>query len=211
LTRGNLALARSCDDRLPVRVVRGWKEPSGYGPPTGFRYDGLYYVESYWQERGRSGFLIWRFRLVRDLASSLQEPPVVRRQGKSKPRQVGFPRRPSSLTAQKTRTLEGYACQICGLALRTPAGPYAETVHLRPLGAPHNGTDTPDNILCVCPNHRVLLHSGALTLRPGGDVVDVGSGEVVGHLRSDPAHHVDAANIEYHAQIHGPKLARSTA
>ncbi len=208
LTRGNLALARSCDDGLPVRVVRGWREPSGYGPPAGFRYDGLYYVESYWQERGKSGFLIWRFRLVRDPATTLSAPAVVRPLKKPKPRQVSLPNRPSSLGAQKVKTLEGYACQVCGLVLRTPAGPYAEIVHLRPLGAPHDGHDAPDNILCVCPNHRVLLDSGAVTLTTNGDVVDGATGQVMGRLRSDAAHSLDEANIEYHAQIHRPRRAR---
>ena len=64
LTGTNLSLVRSCDWNLPVRVVRGWREPSGLGPKAGYRYDGLYRVVEYWEERGKSGFKIWRFRLV---------------------------------------------------------------------------------------------------------------------------------------------------
>ncbi len=64
LTRSNLALARSCEWGQPVRVVRGWREPGGLGPKSGYRYDGLYRVTRYWEERGRSGFKIWRFALV---------------------------------------------------------------------------------------------------------------------------------------------------
>ena len=63
LTRGNLALALNDCDGRPVRVVRGAKHTSPYSPPNGYRYDGLYQVESYWCERGKSGFNIWRFRL----------------------------------------------------------------------------------------------------------------------------------------------------
>ena len=38
--------------------------PVAYGPKAGYRYDGLYRVKEYWEERGRSGYKIWRFRLV---------------------------------------------------------------------------------------------------------------------------------------------------
>jgi hypothetical protein len=64
LTGSNLSLVRSFEWELPVRVVRGWREPSGVGPKAGYRYDGLYRVVEHWEERGRSGFKIWRFRLV---------------------------------------------------------------------------------------------------------------------------------------------------
>jgi putative restriction endonuclease len=65
LTRGNLALATSHLRELPVRVIRGARLQSLYAPPTGYRYDGLYRVDNYWQEHGRSGFTIWRYRLVK--------------------------------------------------------------------------------------------------------------------------------------------------
>ncbi len=63
LTRGNLALALNAEHGLPVRVIRGARHLSPYAPEVGYRYDGLYIVEDYWQEVGTSGFLIWRFRL----------------------------------------------------------------------------------------------------------------------------------------------------
>ena len=36
---------------------------SAYAPVRGYRYDGLYRVSGEWKERGRAGFLVWRFRL----------------------------------------------------------------------------------------------------------------------------------------------------
>jgi putative restriction endonuclease len=57
LTVGNLALARSHLEGLPVRVIRGAELDSPYAPPQGYRYDGLYAVEEHWSELGRSGFL----------------------------------------------------------------------------------------------------------------------------------------------------------
>ncbi|KPV48568.1 hypothetical protein SE17_37380, partial [Kouleothrix aurantiaca] len=53
LLRGsNLALARSCDEHLPVRVIRGANPRSPYAPPAGYRYDGLYRIERRWRELG---------------------------------------------------------------------------------------------------------------------------------------------------------------
>jgi putative restriction endonuclease len=66
LSRGNLALARSCALGLPVRVVRGGNNSSPHSPADGsYRYDGLYRVAEFWQQRGQRGHWIWRFRLER--------------------------------------------------------------------------------------------------------------------------------------------------
>jgi putative restriction endonuclease len=65
LHRGNLALVRSCERSLPVRVVRGANARSSHAPQSGYRYDGLYVVQGYSQVIGRSGHKIWRFHLVR--------------------------------------------------------------------------------------------------------------------------------------------------
>lgn len=45
LTRGNLALAYSSIEGLPVRVIRGANLGSPYAPRSGYRYDGLYLVD----------------------------------------------------------------------------------------------------------------------------------------------------------------------
>ncbi|KAI9574248.1 PUA-like domain-containing protein [Boletus coccyginus] len=55
----NKALKRSVETGKPVRVIRGYKLRSKYGPSEGYRYDGLYTVNKYWQEKGlnKGGFL----------------------------------------------------------------------------------------------------------------------------------------------------------
>lgn len=63
LSTGNLALMYSCDNDLPVRVVRGANPHSQFAPKAGYRYDGLYRVDEYWQQKGKSGHLVWCFRL----------------------------------------------------------------------------------------------------------------------------------------------------
>ena len=63
-TRQNQALITSCLQGLPIRVVRGSGLRSPYSPKTGYSYAGLYWVDSYWKERGAAGFLVCRYRLV---------------------------------------------------------------------------------------------------------------------------------------------------
>jgi len=58
-----------------------------------------------------------------------------------------------------------FQCELCGKSLKLGNGkPYAEAHHIKPLGSPHNGPDVRSNILCVCPNHHVLLDYGAIKL-----------------------------------------------
>ncbi|MDA0160648.1 YDG/SRA domain-containing protein [Solirubrobacter ginsenosidimutans] len=69
LERGNAALAFNHRRGLPVRVIRGAGGDPTISPETGYRYDGLFDVDDYWEETGRSGFRIWRFRLVKRATS----------------------------------------------------------------------------------------------------------------------------------------------
>lgn len=70
LTHQNVALTVNCQKSLPVRVIRGANPKSAFAPVEGYRYDGLYHVDSYWQEKGVSGFLVWRFRFVKSSRSA---------------------------------------------------------------------------------------------------------------------------------------------
>lgn len=67
--------------------------------------------------------------------------------------------------ARMVKESNQYKCQICSQTLKlSDNSPYAEAHHIMPLGAPHNGPDVRNNILCVCPNHHVLLDYGAIKL-----------------------------------------------
>lgn len=77
-------------------------------------------------------------------------------------------------------------CQLCGLQLQINHNKYySEVHHIKPLGAPHYGPDKLDNMLCVCPNHHVLLDLGGIFL-------DVNSLFIL------PSHFVNVRYIEYH-------------
>src|SRR5215813_11901697 len=56
--------------RRSPAVIRGATGDRRFSPPAGYRYEGLYFVEAYWQEPGRSEFPIWRYRLVREPESA---------------------------------------------------------------------------------------------------------------------------------------------
>jgi putative restriction endonuclease len=80
LTRGNLALAPNQAEGVEVRLIRGSGLDSPFAPADGYRYDGLYCVDDHWHERGRAGFLVWRFRL-----RSTDQPALPTRSGRSLP------------------------------------------------------------------------------------------------------------------------------
>lgn len=94
--------------------------------------------------------------------------------------------------AMRVKLLHHYECQICGSTINLPDGRYAEAHHIRPLGAPHNGPDLEDNILCLCPNHHAELDLGVRGLTQS-------------ELRAVPGHGVADLHLRYHNDvIHKP-------
>lgn len=61
---GNLGLKNCMEQGVPVRVVRGHKCANSYVGKV-YTYDGLYKVNSYWAEKGVSGYTVYKFRLKR--------------------------------------------------------------------------------------------------------------------------------------------------
>lgn len=197
LVAGNLALAYSCTHGLPVRVVRGASHRSPHSPPVGYRYDGLYRVEDYWRDKGVSGHTIWRFRLVKLVPTTTH----INRLAETIEPYLLAPRQETTVVrivrdTQQTRVIKAlydYSCQICGIRLEGSAGPYAEAAHIRPLGEPHNGPDTLDNLLCLCANHHVLFDYGGLAV--ADDLTLLGTND---RLIIKPAHAINIEHIRYH-------------
>lgn len=208
LTAGNLALAKSEAEGLPVRVVRGAGGDPAQSPQSGNRYDGLYYVESHWQERGRSGYRVWRYRLVKEPEASaalsetdesqsfgaLQPAPRVTTQVQRLVR--------STAVVQGVKQLHDHTCQVCGSRIETPAGPYAEGAHIRPLGRPHDGPDAPENVLCLCPNDHVRFDYGEILILHDLSIVDR-AGTTLGALRVVRGHTVAPEYLAYHRERFG--------
>lgn len=136
-------------DGLPVRVIRGWELESPFSPPSGYRYDGLFYVADHWHDRpSQHGFLRYRYRLVRasddgETVVVLPEPPP-----DAPPRVATTIQRlvRSTEVAKAVKALHDHRCQICGTRLELASGrAYSEAAHIRPLGMQHNGPDSPAN------------------------------------------------------------------
>ena len=199
-TRGNRALALSKQNGLPVRVVRGSRHGSLHSPPSGYSYDGLYSVEEYWHEPGKSGFEMWRFRLAK-IPSKVTSGQEVREgsAGYSAPRRQEV--RESrivrgSAQAKKITALYNHRCQICGTRLECPAGPYSEAAHIRSLGTPHDGPDTEENILCLCPNHHVLFDNGAISIADDLSLTGAENESPTVHRN----HRIDRDHLSYHRE-----------
>ena len=64
------------------------------------------------------------------------------------------------------KELYRYRCQACGGTVPLAKSDYAESHHLRPVGAPHYGPDRPNNVLVLCPNHHVMFDRGAASIEP---------------------------------------------
>jgi putative restriction endonuclease len=108
--------------------------------------------------------------------------------------------RDTALTVQVKR-LYDHHCQICGTQLSTPKGPYSEAAHIQPLGAPHNGPDVFENLLCLCPNHHALFDKGAFRIHD--DLKLVWTPEQPGapdRLRIRDGHFPGTSFFAYHRQ-----------
>ncbi|KAJ7085332.1 PUA-like domain-containing protein [Mycena crocata] len=73
--RHNQYLTKSLATGRHVRVVRGPNETSPWAPLTGYRYDGLYTLTHAWEDKGRAGYKVCKFRFVRVAG----QPPLQRR------------------------------------------------------------------------------------------------------------------------------------
>lgn len=189
----NLALAKSSDLGLPVRVVRGYQAKSNFSPKAGYQYSGIYYVDDYWSETGTSGFIIWRYRLVKDQPTLVREEigKYVNESHRAETTIQRIVR--STQVSNKVKEIYDFKCQVCGERLEGFSGPYAEAAHIKALGIPHNGPDVIENILCLCPNHHVLFDKGGLTINN-----DLTLNGYEGTLKVDIHHRVDVEYIKYH-------------
>lgn len=195
---GNKALLVSEMHGLPVRVTRGYKHRSPLSPKVGFVYAGLYSVTEHFEEKGKDGFLICRFRLQKinpETVAPSNQPILSAGNAESKRQATTVLRivRDTKLS-RELKALYNYTCQICGIRISVKGIGYAEAAHIKPLGNPHNGQDTPNNLLCLCPNHHVMFDKGILSISEDFEVL----GKEPGQIQLHPSHVVDQANLNYH-------------
>lgn len=202
MTKGNEALETSMNEGRLIRVIRGPKLKSPYAPKDCYRYDGLYFIERFWIEKGRDDFNIIRYKLnksdEKSFPDSNKKLPVVDTQ-KPKTGTYFVTRiiRDTKISIEVKKKYEDH-CQVCRVALQTGRGKtFSEGAHIRPLGSGHNGDDTEDNILCLCPNHHALFDRGGFIIKNDFSIVPMG-GKL--HVKSD--HRINLDNLQYHRGMH---------
>lgn len=212
LTYGNAALVHSSIEGLPVRVIRGSGGDLAHSPASGYRYDGLMLVEEYWSETGTDGYLKWRFRMtqVDDFTTTTiratKGPPPPPPPGSSGPAAImkATTQRRVRNTAitQWVKDLYEHRCQICDQVIELPGGQrYSEGCHIRPLGHPHKGPDSPENVLCLCPTDHVRLDRGALTIEDDLSLWDLINDGPAGTLTMTQPHAIDVAHLAFHRDL----------
>lgn len=202
-TGGNYNLAHNASIGNPIRVTRGHQLHSSFAPSEGYRYDGLYIIEEYWSKQGGGGgFLVWQYRLSRiegqPPIGDLEIFPTI-------PSGSDQPARSTAIVSRVIRNtqigntakeLYDYRCQVCNIRLETPSGAYAESCHIKPLGRPHNGSDTLDNVLCLCPNCHALFDMHALTIQDDYYIPEVGR-----KLTLRDEHTLEQGYLGYHREL----------
>lgn len=201
---GNAGLHTSWDRGLPVRVIRGYQHKSEYSPGEGYKYGGLYSVVDAWQEDGRSGFKICRFKLHylgdKDFSGPDREKTLSGRTGTKERKKSSILRlvRDTKIS-NEIKELYKFRCQVCDLAIQTKTGFYAEGAHIRPVGKPHDGEDSAANLICLCPNHHVMFDKGMFTINDDLTLAGCESGT----LTVKPSHNISSDNLRYHRETHG--------
>ncbi|CAD0218706.1 YDG/SRA domain-containing protein [Chryseobacterium sp. JV274] len=202
--KGNAGLIISMDQGLPVRVIRGSTHTSEFSPQNGYSYAGLYSVVDAWEETGKSGFKICRFRL--EYSGNNQSKKAVRQieldySERTKKRIESTVLRivRDTKVAWQIKRLYNFKCQICQISIPTKLGHYAEGAHIKPLGKPHNGDDNPNNVICLCPNHHIMFDKGVFSIKDDLQLIGCLSGE----LTINDNHTLNLSNLQYHRQTHG--------
>jgi len=91
-------------------------------------------------------------------------------------------------------------CQFCGTRVALVDRGYSEAAHIRGLGAPHDGPDVVENMLCLCPNCHKRFDGFAVYVDPDGSVCEVG-GAVLGVLTRHPDHVVGEEFLAHHRRF----------
>jgi len=168
-SRGNKALLVSELQGLPVRVSRGKNHKSSHSPKEGYRFDGIYFVTGHFQETGKEGYNICRFKLEKgksnETANSTLNTTTIQYNSEAD-RRISIVQRlmRDSKISKEVKHLYNYICQVCGMSIELNGIKYAEGAHIKPLGRPHNGSDSLENLLCLCPNHHVMFDLGAFAI-----------------------------------------------
>jgi hypothetical protein len=103
--------------------------------------------------------------------------------------------------SQNVKRIYSDSCQVCGIKMVTNNGPYSEGAHIIPLGSPYNGLDEESNILCLCPNHHVLLDGFAFSIADNGKLIGL-----EGELNISDEHEISKESLVWHKMMYNKAI-----
>lgn len=158
----------------------------------------------HWTAVGRDGYRVVQFRLER-LPSQAEpigiEPPE---EDPAYSSSTVVRRIRNTQVAQEVKDLYEHTCQVCEVQLQVAGRYYAEGAHIQPLGRPHVGPDTADDILCLCPNHHVQLDMGGIVITDDCQVLDRSTSQLLGPLYRKSNHAISAVHLAYQRSMWPP-------
>ena len=199
-TKGNKGLKLSCDYNLPIRVTRSSRIKNG--PEKGYRYDGLYYVKSLERVKGERGFYIFRFHLLSE--KSIGELELI-----LKPNYASTLRKKVTTNklqrnvklSEKIKEIYSNRCQVCDVLLQSPFGPIATGAHIKGLGKPHDGPDSIENMLCLCPNHHSQFDKFTFYIEPKNLQIIGLESFTNKKIKLDDRHNLNNKFLQYHKEL----------
>lgn len=211
-TRGNKALAISMEERLPVRVSRGFQVE--YGPEQGYRYDGIYYVQNFHKERGKAGYFIYRFELLtsQNYENLIQNVVSTFKKDYDLPERIDIISqriKRNQKIVKKVKELHNNTCQVCGEYFEGVKGPISVGAHIQGLGGLHNGPDIISNLLCLCPNHHALFDSYGFYINQNYEIISLNQSlpsNPERKLRINQKHKINKEYLRYHQTKYGENI-----
>lgn len=109
--------------------------------------------------------------------------------------------------SRSLKTLYAHMCQVCQLVLPVSPGIfYIEAHHIRPLGAPHSGSDEHDNMIVLCPTHHAMFDLAITRFVSDSEIAIFGSVH-----RLDMRHSFSQSSIVYHNELYDMRELRTLA
>ena len=196
---GNAGLITSRDLGLPVRVTRGAHAGNPFAPPGGLVYAGLFTVTDWLIKEGKEGFRIVQFYLERNPEQAPLITKIPPQRDPAYAKTVVTRRIRDTALSRRVKEIYGHSCQLCGTAVPgTGSRLCSEGAHVKPLGKPHLGSDSLDNILSLCPNHHTQLDLGGMVILDNLSVAPTATLKPFGQLKFASNHSLALDNASYH-------------
>ncbi|MGK4591683.1 HNH endonuclease [Amycolatopsis sp. w19] len=132
--------------------------------------------------------------------ASASGQPVERVEGR------GLRMRRDAELAKRVKSVHEDTCQVCEVQLETRDGFRSEAAHIRGLGAPHDGPDEIENLLCLCPNHHAQFDGFAIYIDTEWNVRRTRNGDLIAPLRREAGHTIDDVHVAYHRALCGREI-----